>query len=302
MQPERFSATCPTCGIQFTRLVSQGHRVHCSRACRNTKIECTCVTCGKKFMRIPSAVRPTMYCSVACMQKRTEVTCLRCGKVFVAPVCTNRKYCSHSCNSLVQNPKGPANRAYSRVTSTCVICGTVFERSRGETRNKGGKYCSKPCSDVAKKALTKDHRYNYKGGPYPMACEVCGTIKMVRHSMVKRFRACSRRCACVLGHRAHPRTSSLEIAMLHAFAAADVVVVPQFAVDVYTADFAIPEHMLIIECDGIYWHNLPEQVKRDRNKDARLRRRGWTIIRLSEPDIRASPEACVDQVKQFLTH
>lgn len=89
--------------------------------------------------------------------------------------------------------------------------------------------------------------------------------------------------------------------MLRAFATAGVVVVPQFAVDLYTVDFAIPEDMLIIECDGVYWHNLPTQKKRDKAKDARLRRRGWTVLRLTEAAIKESPARCVEQVIHLRT-
>ena len=134
-----------------------------------------------------------------------------------------------------------------------------------------------------------------------MACEVCGTIKMVRHSLKNRFRACSKRCAAELGRRVWPRTSSLEVAMLRAFAEADVTVVPQHPISYYTVDFAIPSARLVIECDGIYWHSRPKQQKRDKNKDAHLQGLGWFVLRLTEAEIKNSPSDCVDRVLHFLT-
>src|SRR4051812_41571914 len=110
-----------------------------------------------------------------------------------------------------------------------------------------------------------------------MACEICGTIKMVRHSLAQRFRACSRRCAGELGRRSWPRTSSLENAMMRAFANLDMVVSPQYAIDHYTVDFALPNEKIVIECDGIYWHSLPRQQARDQHKNAWLERGGWIV-------------------------
>jgi very-short-patch-repair endonuclease len=88
--------------------------------------------------------------------------------------------------------------------------------------------------------------------------------------------------------------------MMRAFADADLIVVPQFAIGFYTVDFAIPDAMLIIECDGIYWHSQPGQVVRDRNKDAWLQRHGWTMLRLTEAEIRESPASCVYRVQTVL--
>ena len=51
----------------------------------------------------------------------------------------------------------------------------------------------------------------------------------------------------------------------------------------YFIDFAFPEQMVGIECDGAYWHRNTKE--RDSRRDAWLSSRGWTIIRLSENEI-----------------
>lgn len=53
-----------------------------------------------------------------------------------------------------------------------------------------------------------------------------------------------------------------------------------FMVDAY-----IPKLNLIIECDGEYWHNLPKTIKRDRAKNAYLKKCGYNLLRLSETEI-----------------
>lgn len=54
----------------------------------------------------------------------------------------------------------------------------------------------------------------------------------------------------------------------------------RFVVDVY-----IPSLNLVIECDGTYWHSLPDNIKRDKIKDEYLQARGYGLLRLKEADI-----------------
>jgi very-short-patch-repair endonuclease len=192
-----------------------------------------------------------------------------------------------------------------KIQRICKQCGKAFAVSKSATtaregHKQTGVFCSKKCADNNKRTLTGNKRYNYKGGPYPLACEVCGTIKMVRHSLAQRFRVCSRRCGAELARRSAVRSSSLERLMLEAFINEGIQVMPQYPLRWYTVDFAIPSCHLVIECDGEYWHSLPKQAARDKRKDAYLKKHGWTVIRLAETDIRTSPRACVQRVCSHL--
>jgi len=51
-------------------------------------------------------------------------------------------------------------------------------------------------------------------------------------------------------------------------------------------DFYLPKYNLVIECDGDYWHSLPDVVKRDKCKNHWLWRNGFSYIRLKEKDIK----------------
>lgn len=51
----------------------------------------------------------------------------------------------------------------------------------------------------------------------------------------------------------------------------------------YIADFAFPSRMLIIELDGAH-HKEPEKLRYDARRDAYLRRRGFTILRIDNCD------------------
>ena len=63
-----------------------------------------------------------------------------------------------------------------------------------------------------------------------------------------------------------------------------------FAGGKYVADIYIPEKKLVIECNGNYWHNLPERIKRDRKFEAFLTRNGYKVLWLWQRDILKDPE------------
>lgn len=54
----------------------------------------------------------------------------------------------------------------------------------------------------------------------------------------------------------------------------------------YRCDFYLPEYNLIVECDGDYWHSLPEVAARDIKKDHFLTEKGYKIARIKECEIR----------------
>ncbi len=52
----------------------------------------------------------------------------------------------------------------------------------------------------------------------------------------------------------------------------------------YRIDFAIQDVMIGVEADGAHWHDNRKEI--DAKRDAYLASRGWTIIRLSEKEIK----------------
>lgn len=64
----------------------------------------------------------------------------------------------------------------------------------------------------------------------------------------------------------------------------------------YFPDFAIPEELLLIECDGSYWHN----ETKDRTRQDRLGELGWNIIRFTDTEINNNLMGCADRVKSLL--
>lgn len=96
-----------------------------------------------------------------------------------------------------------------------------------------------------------------------------------------------------------------------ALATANVTTIPQYVISEgkgsgrrrYRLDFAIihQNKKIAIECDNKKAHFTAAQKKKDRAKDAFLRSRGWTVIRLSEPDIVLRLDACIAGIRRAIT-
>lgn len=56
--------------------------------------------------------------------------------------------------------------------------------------------------------------------------------------------------------------------------------VPQFAIDIFNADLALPDAILVVEMDGGAWHAVPKKRMQDARKDAVLAALGWGIVRI----------------------
>ncbi len=70
----------------------------------------------------------------------------------------------------------------------------------------------------------------------------------------------------------------------------------------YRIDFAVfcRRGKIALECDHSRWHGQPAQRKKDRLRDRRLRRRGWTVIHLPEDAILLEPLAVIGPLKKLI--
>jgi very-short-patch-repair endonuclease len=62
-------------------------------------------------------------------------------------------------------------------------------------------------------------------------------------------------------------------------------------------DALIPGAKIVIECDGDYWHGLPDIQKRDERKDKYLKSRRYHVLRFRESELKTNITACVDTVE-----
>lgn len=61
-------------------------------------------------------------------------------------------------------------------------------------------------------------------------------------------------------------------------------------------DFYLPEDMIVIQCDGDYWHNRPERKANDIKQDRVLIFNGFNVYRFWEHEINESVENCINRV------
>lgn len=66
------------------------------------------------------------------------------------------------------------------------------------------------------------------------------------------------------------------------------------------ADFYLPEHRLVIQCDGIYWHTRAKASGRDREQNRILWFNGFNVLRFWEPDIKKSIDDCLLRIEETL--
>lgn len=97
----------------------------------------------------------------------------------------------------------------------------------------------------------------------------------------------------------HP--TSIEKAMANALDAANIKYEFQAVIAKrYPCDFVIPASMLVVECDGTYWHSTPEARTKDARKDAFLQACGYTVLRFSDKVIKKDIDSCVVAIKALL--
>ena len=71
----------------------------------------------------------------------------------------------------------------------------------------------------------------------------------------------------------------------------------------YPCDFVLRDYMLVVECDGTYWHSKPEAIIRDARKDAYLQAIGWTVLRFSDKIINKDIYGCIKAIQNLIhTH
>jgi len=61
-------------------------------------------------------------------------------------------------------------------------------------------------------------------------------------------------------------------------------------------DFYLPEYRIVIQCDGDYWHNLPDHKVRDEMQNKILIFNGFNVYRFWEHEINESAKECINKI------
>jgi len=100
------------------------------------------------------------------------------------------------------------------------------------------------------------------------------------------------RIACHRVMREQRRTT-IEIAVADALRDLGITFEEQVTFRWYLADIYLPDHNIVIECDGDYWHSLPKIIAHDRKRDAWFESHQIRVIRIKETDIRQNAREAV---------
>lgn len=78
--------------------------------------------------------------------------------------------------------------------------------------------------------------------------------------------------------------------------------IEQASIGPWSIDFYLPEHEIIIEADGEFWHNTIKAKMKDRRKDAWLKSKGYRVFHFTGKEIIENPNFCVEKItKAILT-
>jgi len=243
------------------------------------KVKFNCLQCGDSFFDwVSQRKNGGKYCSKEChnqsMKSHLKSECEQCKKIFsITPTDVKLgrgKFCSKECYNDARTRK-----------SKCGTCGVVFKSLPSKKR----KYCSLACSSKAqKKRVARE-------------CTWCGMAFTVKPVTIKRGHGkfCSQTCRANynLKHNVVYKGTSIEKAIESELIKLGINYESQARIGRYLCDFYINDWNLVVECDGDYWHSLPENIQRDKKKDNWMKENGYNIIRLKESEIRKDAEACL---------
>lgn len=68
----------------------------------------------------------------------------------------------------------------------------------------------------------------------------------------------------------------------------------------YFLDIVLPKYNIAIECNGDYWHSLPDRVERDKRLAEDIKKTPYTLITIWEHDIKAKDFDVMMYVTDFL--
>ena len=144
----------------------------------------------------------------------------------------------------------------------------------------------------------------WAGGKQAHDCIVCGKTSEYSPHIHRKIVAgnyspcCSNQCSTAVSRRSQEwLRTSIEVEMADELTRRGVEFIEQYNLaDKFILDFLLPEHRIVIECDGDYWHRRPDVVARDKRKNAYIGACGFPLFRFWECDIHNDVEACVDVV------
>jgi len=143
----------------------------------------------------------------------------------------------------------------------------------------------KKCSQPGKKNPM------WNGGKY-ITCSSCG---MKRYLKPSRYKKLILKGICWNCYKHSRPKSSIEIKVAEELKKRSISFEEQISFHGMFLDFLLP-NKIVIEADGVYWHNKPENAKRDKRKNALLKAEGYILYRFTDKEILSDVGDCLNKI------
>ena len=272
-----------------------------------------CETCGEGFSPRSFDVSRGMgrFCSHKChgqsRKDQVRITCECCGELFfVTPFFkSTARFCSRKCkgkwNSV--NRRGPKAFSWAggKTKRKCLICGKHFKVAPSAITYGWGSFCSHRC-----KGKWVSANLSGKNSPYwkrvKRNCLTCGKeVHMLPHLVKSGQKFCSRSCS-ILWRNSHAKTNdtSIEIKIEQELLKRKIKFKKQYPIwQARTIPDFFIEPNICIFADGDYWHSLPHQKQKDKDRTFWLNFLGFKVYRFWEYEIIKSPQNCIGRIKEL---
>ena len=269
-----------------------------------------CPSCKKEFQPSRSS---QVYCTNKCRMSLSEnKKCLVCTKIIHSyPSRIKRgqnKYCSRKCfNAVPKIYKREKNHLWKGGPQKCICEFCKKEFYVYINKKSLGKFCSRICATTASIGKISKRRNGYY-----INCQICDKSFYIAKWMEKNKRKyCSRKCqfkAQINNPNRIFKNTSIELKVEKELKNRKINYQKQVGLcNIAIVDFYLPEHNIVIEADGCYWHGCPihfpnnlKGKEKDKLKTETLIANGYQVYRFWECEINASPKMCIDRLNLLL--
>ena len=271
---------------------------------RHSKVNVTCQACGKTFSKYYGKVVQYNFCSRECISVDCiPATCAQCGEEFLTNgrSYTEAKFCSTECRN-AHNRIEQTHKNAPKITRTCQQCGKQFDVRKSV--GKSALYCSKKCFHASGKLTPGHGPDNPHWKPkITVVCAYCGKQFETFPSRNGRSKYCCQkhRMLGLLNHLAARGRTDIERAMADILRKNRIAFDEQVVMfDKFMVDFKLSEYPIIVQCDGMYWHDRPGVRTRDKGQDAYLVKAGYIVLRFTDNQILHQMPSCIRTIKQAI--
>jgi len=268
----------------YPALVHHPHWLHCRRVCG--KID---------------------YVKGKMGYKVRTITCINCGKIVTDHMRESQRYCSLECYRMAPRPKRKTGNEFP-----CAVCGvTVYipaariaqqhfcslaHANEWQGRNKTEHVC-KTCGETFRWSPSRSKAYNITYCSLP-----CRNADPERREMLIAMNVKQQRMS----------PNHIEIAGYAILDGLGVAYEPQHLIGgKFCVDAFLPDHQLVVQFDGDYWHGNPDsfpepdnrqrkRMKLDISQDAYMSACGYRVVRFWASDITKRPDAVIARLQTLL--